>query len=153
MRSLAQILSCAMILVHDLNLYQLFSLVRNGDNNKIPKEIQIWKSKSCWEQLCRSEFGSNRVSLIWEQSCHSHLGAIVSVSLQKNCAKLTWEKLCQIHLGIIVPVSLKNNCVSTTQKKPCQFHLRIIVPLSLGKNVENNVARVPLVQLVLLLLV
>ena len=92
--------------------------------------------------------GSNRASVILEQSCQSHLpttapvshgnnwliASLLQLSLGNNRASPTWEQCCQCHQGKFVTVSLGNYCASLTWEQLCQSHLRTIMPVSL----ENN---------------
>ena len=92
--------------------------------------------------------GSNRDSVILEQSYQSYLPTIVPVSHGnnwlicsvfqlspgKNRASSTWEQFCQCHRGKFVTVSLGNYCASLTWEQSYQCPLRTTVPTSLGNN-------------------
>ena len=96
--------------------------------------------------------GSNRDSVILEQSYQSYLPTIVPVShgnnwfigslfqlpFGKNRASPTWEQFRQCHPGKFVTVSLGNYCASLTWEQLYQSHLGAIVLVSL----ENKRASV-----------
>ena len=74
------------------NILQPIKIVRNSLPKLLQSKTHHWRivSKNKLENKIR--IGKSKST--WEQSCQSHLGTTMPVSLGNNCASVTWEQSC-----------------------------------------------------------